>query len=354
MKNIENMKNRWLLLIVIVLISHSCKEIPIIEDSDSILLPDNFVYDIFITSDGIKYFATKKGISSFDGTNWVLYHNNLKVTSKNVYSISYYRSLDEQKLWLGTNNGLSEVILPIDASSEVNNFTKENTKPLSVDGSGLTGDSIFVNIIDDKNTLWIGTDGGLSALARNRFLEIKSNSFYDQHFFKNNRITSIDYHGDTLYVGTKGGGVARIVNSSVDAITTASPYEIPWSAIPSNNILSVFTNGSAQWYGTEEGLTMHKGIKAKTNWQSFYEDDGLINNRVQCINKDFEGNMWFGTPAGVSRFRDFEWENYTKEDGLVSNNIQCIAIDIDGSVWFGTDNGVSHFDGTRWVGYKSE
>ena len=38
------------------------------------------------------------------------------------------------------------------------------------------------------------------------------------------------------------------------------------------------------------------------------------------------------------------WFNYTQEDGLASNNVLVVTVG-EGEVWFGTDNGISRFDG---------
>jgi ligand-binding sensor domain-containing protein len=346
------MKYNYLSLTFFLILLFGCKEDPVVEDPES--LPDNYINAIFVTSDGTKYFATKNGLASFDGLNWTVFHSNPKIDTKTILDIGFEQTTHGPELWLATNNGINVASLPIDAVSGATTYTESNTKTLFPDGPGLAGDSVFVVKIDEKNIRWFGTNGGLSAFSGNIWPEINPGSHYNAAFFVNNRITSFDYSGDTLYIATRGGGVARMVSSSVDAVTAASPYEIPWSALPSDNVLSVFIDGSVQWYGTDGGLAKHTGIQAKTNWESYYEEDGLINNTVQCIQKDKEGNMWFGTPSGVSKFDGSSWESFTKQDGLVAGNVLCIAVDLDGSLWFGTDDGITNFDGTTWTSYKAE
>jgi ligand-binding sensor domain-containing protein len=338
-------------LILIIFIFTGCKNDPVIKDPES--LPDNYIHAIFVNSDGVKYVATNRGLASFDGLNWAVYHSNPKITIEAIHDIGFEQTTYGTELWLGTNYGVNVASLPIDEVSGATTYTEDNTKTLFPDGPGLAGDSVFVVEIDEKNIRWFGTNGGLSVFSGNKWPEINHGNQYTTAFFVHNRITSFDHSGDTLYIGTNGGGVARMVNSSVDAISAASPYEIPWSALPSDNVFSVFIDGSVQWYGTDEGLAKHTGIEAKANWESYYEKDGLINNTVQCIQKDKEGNMWFGTPSGVSRFDGSSWESFTKQDGLAAGNVLCIAVDLDGSLWFGTDNGLSHFDGNTWTSYKA-
>lgn len=346
-------KNFFFILMVSLLVMYGCGE----DDPPPEIiysLPDNYVSSIFVNDDGVKYFATKKGLASFDGNKWTVYNDNSKITTEVIHDLGFEKTTSGSELWLGTNHGVNVATIPIDAVSGATTYTKSNTQTLFPGEPGLVGDSVFVVKVDNKNIRWFGTNDGLSAFQGNKWPTINKGFHYSSGFFADNPITSIDYSGDTIYIGTKGGGVARMLSKSVDAITAASPYEIPWSMLPSNNVLSVFIAGSTQWYGTDEGLAKHTGIQAKLNWESFYITDGLISNIVQCINKDLSGKMWFGTPSGVSVFDGSQWKSYNKSDGLAGNNILCIAVDLDGSLWFGTDSGVSHFNGSVWTSYTTD
>ncbi len=345
------MKRNSLFLIIVLLIMSGCNDDPAVPEETPGSLPDNYVSAIFINSDGVKYFATNKGLASFNGNKWTVYHDNQKIITEVIHDFDFEQTTSGAELWMGTNKGVNVVYMPIDAVSGATTYTESNTQTLFPGEPGLVGDSVFVVKVDGKNIRWFGTNNGLSAFHGSKWPGINNNTYYNSGFFADNQITSIDYSGDTIYIATKGGGVARMVNKSVDAITAASPFEIPWSQLPSNNVLSVFTDGSTQWYGTDEGLAKHTGTEAKKNWQSYFQQDGLISNVIQCINKDLIGNMWFGTPSGVSVFNGTQWTSYTKSDGLVGNNVLCIAVDLDGSLWFGTDSGISHFEGNTWTNY---
>lgn len=342
---------KFIYVLMAALFFTGCKEdnLPPQDEPDS--LPDNYVSAIYVNSDGVKYFATKKGLACFDGSKWKVFKDNPKVTVETINDLGFEKTSSGDELWLATNKGVNVTSIPVDATSGATTYTKNNTLALFPGGETLAGDSVFNVKIDNKNIRWFGTNGGLSAFQGSKWPKINFGYHYNSNFFRDNRITGIDFSGDTIYIATKGGGVARMVAKNVDAITAASPYEIPWSMLPSQNVLCVFTDGSAQWYGTDEGLARHTGTQAKLNWESFYVTDGLISNIVQCINKDLSGKMWFGTPSGVTVFDGSQWKSYTKTDGLVDNNVLCIAIDLDGKIWFGTSNGVSVFDGTKFTNY---
>lgn len=317
-------------------------------------LPGNVVNGIYITEDGLRYFATNNGIASFDGTLWNVHDDNPKVTTDEITDLDFELTSYGSEFWLCTHAGINVVVLPIDATSGATTYTVSNTATLFPGQPGLAGDSIFTVTVDDKNIRWFGTNNGISAFRGNQWPEINFANHYGPNFFKNNPVTSIGYRNDTVYIGTMGGGVARMLAPSADAISGASPYEIPWSNIPSPNITAVFIDGNTQWYGSDEGLGRHDGIDAKENWTLYFESDGLVNNYIQALNMDNEGNLWIGTRGGVSRFDGIGFTNYTAADGLASNNVLSIATDKDGTLWFGTDNGASHFDGTDFVIYRRD
>lgn len=345
------MRKILLFLSIVLIFISGCKDDPVAPEKLPGSLPDNYINDIFINTDGLIYFATKKGLASFDGNKWTVYRDNQKIITEVIHDLDYEQTTSGVELWMGTTKGVNVASMPIDAVSGATTYTQSNTQTLFPGEPGLSGDSVFVVKIDDRNIRWFGTSNGLSAFQDNKWPVINNISYYNSGFFADNQITSIDYSGDTIYIATLGGGVARMVSNSVDAITAASPFEIPWSQLPSNNVLSVFTDGSTQWYGTDEGLAKHSGTEAKKNWLSFFQQDGLISNVIQCINKDLSGKMWFGTPSGIAVFDGSQWISYTKSNGLVGNNVLCIAVDLDGSLWFGTDSGVSHLEGSKWTNY---
>lgn len=96
-------------------------------------------------------------------------------------------------------------------------------------------------------------------------------------------------------------------------------------------------------------------------WKSYRYVDGLADNYVWALMQDKEGNIWFGTDGGVSRFDGVNWETYTQKDGLATNGVRAIMQDKAGNIWVGTGGwlgtyggGVSRFDGKSWKTYTKE
>jgi len=75
-----------------------------------------------------------------------------------------------------------------------------------------------------------------------------------------------------------------------------------------------------------------------TDLDNLYPADGLASYFVYAIAIDAQGNKWFGTSEGVSKFDGTNWTTYTTANGLVSNSIEAIAIDTQGNKWIGTSS----------------
>ena len=64
------------------------------------------------------------------------------------------------------------------------------------------------------------------------------------------------------------------------------------------------------------------------------ESDGLVSNTVLTVFEDSHGNIWFGTPDGLTRYDGKNFRTFTTEDGLVRNTIGLIFEDQRGMLWF--------------------
>ncbi len=311
-------------------------------------IPARTFYSAIVDKDNIKWFLTENGVVSFDGKKWMLRNNNRKISTKNLRGFAYAVSEYGSEIYIATSEGATVASLPIDARSGATTYHTGNTPILS-------NNVIAVNI--GKNPLrWFGTDKGISAFYDHKWLAYSYQKQYPEGLFKDFPITALGASpsGDTLYVGTKGAGVARVFRNDVDAISGASEYA-QWGPIqmPSDNICSLYISpDGTQWIGTDQGVARHIGYNTLEKWTVFTVKDGLVNNFVQTIAMDKKGKIWFGTKGGVSVFDGSSWTNFKEGDGLTSDNILCIAVDQEGIVWLGTDNGVISYSKGKFIRYK--
>ncbi|MEK9135548.1 MAG: hypothetical protein AAB393_00370, partial [Bacteroidota bacterium] len=67
--------------------------------------------------------------------------------------------------------------------------------------------------------------------------------------------------------------------------------------------------------------------------------EGLPSNRVFAFVEGSDGSRWFGTSAGLSRWRGGVWKHWTLKELFSVGRILTIAMDWEGQVWFGDAKG---------------
>lgn len=116
------------------------------------------------------------------------------------------------------------------------------------------------------------------------------------------------------------------------------------------------------WFGTNVyGLMRYKTCPNDSGGRGdtlvyYSENDGLGGGRITGIVEDKEGNVWFGTYGGLTKYDpsaeeagEIFFTNFTEQDGLVNNEIWSLTIDSKGIFWIGTMEGVSRFDGLAFT-----
>ena len=305
-------------------------------------------YSSTIDEDNTVWFLTESGIISFDGAKWTLHNKNRKVAASGLKSVVYGFSTYGPELWLATQQGATVASLPVDARSGATTYYADNSKILS--------ENVLALAIGKKELRWFGTDKGISAFKSRKWLTNSYNRTYPEGTFQDYPITSMatSIDGDSLYIGTLGGGVLRVYRNDVDGVSGASEYAA-WGPIlmPSDTVYSVHISADGtQWIGTKRGVARHTGFKTLEGWTVFTAAEGLTDDFVQAINSDSKGKIYFGTKNGLSVFDGTKWTPYKLEDGLASNNILTITVDKNDGVWLGTDNGASSFKNGKFTSYR--
>lgn len=112
------------------------------------------------------------------------------------------------------------------------------------------------------------------------------------------------------------------------------------------------------WTGTYgDGIIVKDGKNVKTinnrNTRSTPPiDDGLISDHITCITFDeIRHKVWIGTDQGLCscNYEGQEWTRYVEgKESLPNNVIRALAMDNSGNLWVGTPSGISVFDGEKW------
>lgn len=248
-------------------------------------LADNSVKNIFIDKNKI-FFSTQSGLSVYSNSGIVnitekdgLPDNRINCTYVDTKGI----------IWIGTGAGLS-----IYTNKKYLNVTKESQYALPNDE--------IQSIIEDKfGNVWIATLSGLL-----KFHNGLMTTFDEKEGLKDKAIHAleIDKKGD-IWMGTFGGGLYKLSVFSLDSVSIKQVSKE--NLLSSPNIYSLaFENENTLIVGTDKGfdkLTIDKTGKI-ISVINYDQTNGFtgIENKQNAIFKDAQGNIWFGTVQGLTRY----------------------------------------------------
>ncbi|HVO74851.1 MAG TPA: two-component regulator propeller domain-containing protein, partial [Ignavibacteriaceae bacterium] len=303
---------------------------------------NNDVLSICEDKTGLIWLGTYGGISKFSQTlnKFSYYKVNKNNPAKGLSSSNIITSFIDEKdnVWVGTDNGLDEVI---NKTGEIIHYHNEPKNKNS-----LNNNEVRSLLVDHTGIVWIGTNGGgLNRYdpATGNFSSFKYNAS-DTNSISNNGVNSLfeDYKGN-LWVGTwnglnyfdhNKGKFIRYISRSNNGNSIWALHE------DSKRMLWVGTDGGGvRCFNPETG-----------NFKDFVYDSSNVNsissNKIVSICETHDGIIWFGTSNGLSSYnkQTAEFKNYNMNDGLLSLFINGIIEDEMGFLWISTDKGLSKFD----------
>jgi diguanylate cyclase (GGDEF)-like protein len=191
--------------------------------------------------------------------------------------------------------------------------------------------SSFVSCLAEgpDGTLWIGTYGGGLARMRNGSIE----AFHPESL-GSDRIREILWTDEGMFIGTAGGGLLRISGETVTRYTTRD-------GLPSDRIWAIEPDGQGGlWVATHGGGAVRwRGGRVQERVST---REGLPNDFVRALLRDDDGTLWIGTDGGgLVAWRDGAIvRTLTTRDGMPSDLVRTLYRDRNGSLWIGTDGGV--------------
>lgn len=70
------------------------------------------------------------------------------------------------------------------------------------------------------------------------------------------------------------------------------------------------------------------------NYTTYTEENGLPSSRIYRMIQDLEGNMWFATSRGLTKFDGAKFRTFTYKDGLSNQDVWDLFVDAKNRVWF--------------------
>src|SRR5574344_1127255 len=201
-------------------------------------------------------------------------------------------------------------------------------------------------ITDRNGHTWIGTYGdGIFVDNRHyctddKKFNIPYNIIYDICCDKYGRIWIATWGGGILmtqYNNGKPMKFRRFLNRNVNESDVHD--------------LELGSNGDL-WIATNNGLylldTNKKNLTDKSFKNYCTENGKFPNNELLCLHYSKKGKLWVGTPGkGIIECTynasdgEIAYKELTTKQGLINNNVNSIIEDSEGNVWTGTEEGVS-------------
>lgn len=160
----------------------------------------------------------------------------------------------------------------------------------------------------------------------------------------------------SLWVGTRGGGVAEVVDGRVTGTWGRS------AGLPNEDVLALadvrLAGGRREvWAGTRAGVA-RRGVAAGSAWSRLPAAAPWPSETVLSIGQDRDGRVYLGTQRGVVRLtprgpeaaggEEFATEIFGLADGLPSATANWSQlVDSKGRIWIATTGGVALLDPAR-------
>ena len=243
----------------------------------------------------------------------------------NISVTSVISDEDRDCLWVGTDGG---GLFRTDPYGNSINLTAED--------SGISNNSIMSLALDKRGTLWVATYlGGLWTYTPERGFR----QFKGQNGINSEKTYHLTYSPDKdiLYVGTHGNGFAMIDAAKEAVLKSWDEDEFKWISH-----LSIDSSGLL-WIGTYNGAMAYDSSTDNLTSYELLEDKSV---RINSIYESNDRNIWIGTGDGLILMERGTQEKrlFTEDDGLANNSVSGILEDNDGYLWVSTLNGLSRLD----------
>jgi signal transduction histidine kinase/ligand-binding sensor domain-containing protein/DNA-binding response OmpR family regulator len=257
------------------------------------------VQAITISDNKIWLFIQDKGLYQYNPKT-----ENIKLINAEVTKANCLETDSQGTLWLGTNNGLYNYNIA------ANRYRHYNEQADKISGSVITSFCI------DKNSIWIGTDGGgitildsktnkiCYKLPGNNKHELNSGAIYAIYQDKNQR----------KWIGTLRGGI-NIIDPKKNKFKLIEHNLLDKNSINNNFILSFCEDAKQNlWVGTD-GAGVNYWNRKQNSFISLTHKNAnphsLSNNFVTYILKDYRNNIWITTyGGGINKYKNNSFEHY--------------------------------------------
>ena len=316
-------------------------------------LSDTPIYKMKLTSDGYIWYGivVDDGVGSYlvrvnpETLEYTLYPQGAKGLGV-FYAILTIEELPSGQILFGTNGGGIYLYQP-----DEDTFYHYNHNPKD---EGTVNDiDIWDLYVDDREVLWVGTDGGgvnWSHKVLNRFSTERNNPF-DDHSLQLNDVHSFFETAEHLWVGVNGlGGISKLDKNSGKYFNYKFDQNEKYSLWDNTVYALTGDDNGSVWVGSYSG-----GI-SKLNQETNLFTQHLINiNNRTVIPSNYTSDLiavdsfvYVGSGNGLWRINIHHnrWDHFPRvptEYGF-GDIINDLSVDKNGLIWCGSQEGLFSFD----------
>ena len=275
-------------------------------------LTDNPIHNIQEDKEGVIWFNTQQGVSSYNGTNIV--NHSKKDIDKSLTNFPIQSNEPLQGQWMKSDNdlwfeaGIKEGVYRYDGKKLIylafppHKVLNHNDNLFAVTG-----------IAKGKNNMiWFATYAGVFGYNGKEFEIINDETLgFDRNIAPLHIRSIFEDSKGRLWIGNNGIGVLLKEGGSISNFSEKNNLIHPTSG----------RKGDKSMPGTLE--------------------------HIFTIAEDGKANIWFGDrDAGIWKYDGVKMTNYTKKDGLLNDFAISIFEDKNGELWFGmADGNIYKFSG---------
>ncbi|MCB0584577.1 MAG: histidine kinase, partial [Phaeodactylibacter sp.] len=300
-------------------------------------LPGNYVTALHESADGLLWIGTSNGLCRYDGLSFQPLHPTLSA------KINAIASRHPDSVWIGASSGLFL-------------YTEDSIPPVQA------GDAPVYCLLLENQRLWLGTDNGVywygagkasrpempGGLAQAQVRSIIQDSTgqiwigtYGRGLYRYDGRFHLVYQGISnfilcLFQGSRG----RLWAGTLDAglmnwAPEGSTFEhlSEEDGLCSNHIRAIMESRWGDfWFGSADGgACQYSGQQ----FVRFTEEDGLPDNYIYAIASDTAGHIVTSCGGeGIARYNDTTFQLLPCPEGIIS---RALIVDDSNRVWMGTE-----------------
>ncbi len=280
------------------------------------------------------------GLKSFDEQQGQFYYYNDLFAkalnlNENELSLTVHAITQTQdgNLWFGTSHGLARL-----STDQQLTFLPafDHLIPNTLHIRSLA--------LDDQQRLWIGSNNGLYfVLPGEGVLHQYQFDFQPDYSPNKQTILSLKYHNDSLWIGTMAGLVRLKPDQQQLTLKMRQPADD--TTLSDNRIRDFIVTSDDQFL-----MATHSGVDkiietadGSIHFQALNEQ--IKQHTIYAILEDDNHDLWLSTNSGLIRLAGHDLTTFNEFDGVQANEFNggVKFKDPDGELWFGGINGLNQF-----------